>query len=231
MAFLSLPMQSGIRFNFKRLNLNLRKIFTLKNIIPLGLGILSAWFVILSFISMGANLDVFRDFYTTMSTVSVTGLITKEVLGELLVYCAGVSGASDGSMPGLGEGNNAGGKNPGGNPGGNNPGGNNPWGSPGAKPGALNVTNSWGDPNQPAAGPDTRTLQVNDPLGQLNVGYDAKLGATNQPYARNLADALEHQFAQVKHPLSKYTLDKKQWNFLKGYLDTNVPHKHDEIWG
>jgi len=77
LAFLSLPMQSGIRFNFKRLNLNLRKIFTLKNIIPLGLGILSAWFVRLSFISMGANLDVFRDFYTTMSTVSVTGLITK----------------------------------------------------------------------------------------------------------------------------------------------------------
>ncbi len=132
-VFLNLPMQSGIRFNFKRFwAIFKHNKLAFISFISLSIGIITAWFVRLYLISLGLNLEVFLDFYSTTALASYISFAIKEGTRELLVSNTLASGAGDNNMPGLS------------NTTGSNPVGNNPRANPGAG-------NNGGDPLQPVA--------------------------------------------------------------------------------
>ena len=75
----------------------------------------------------------------------------------------------------------------------------------------------WGNPNQPVGNRINGPLQINDPDSQAYNGYKSE--GTNQPFARNLAMALEHQFTTSKSSsISRYALSLSHQTFIAYYL-------------
>jgi hypothetical protein len=83
-VFLNLPMQSGIRFNFKRFKSRFNKL-TFISFISLSLGLITAWFVKLYFISQGLNLEVFTYYFTTSVLAFNISCVIKEATREFLM--------------------------------------------------------------------------------------------------------------------------------------------------
>ena len=75
----------------------------------------------------------------------------------------------------------------------------------------------WGNPNQPAGCRANGHLQINDPNAQGYNGYNRN--GTNQPFARHLGMALEHQLStQRTRTISRYALCQRHQRFLVGHL-------------
>ena len=235
-AFLSLPMQSGIILNFARLFFVIKKKFTFRYIISVGIAIIFAWFIRSYLISKGANLSVFWDFFYTTGLASIISAFIKVGIDEFFLnYCASTGGGG-GNMPGSG--------NTTGNPWGNiagNPVGNttaNP--VPANAPAAGNASgtsslistadngaggNDWGPANQVAA---SRNNPV--PLRIHGSGFVYNPSGSNQPFATNLADALAFQRDGNTNPrLSRYVLNNSDVNFLERFLFFNDRDLHSEF--
>lgn len=98
--------------------------------------------------------------------------------------------------------------------GGVNPPSGNPAG--GANPAGNQGANLGGNPNQGAGSNINGPLNINDPLNQSLAGYNPK--GTNQPFARNLASALEHQSRLAGGTMSKYVVNPRDEQFLLSHL-------------
>ena len=100
--------------------------------------------------------------------------------------------------------------------GGNNNGGANP---------AANAP--WGNPNQDAGSNVNGPLQISDPLNQAARGYNPQGG--NQPLARNIASALEHQKSLVGNAMSRFVLSPLHQQFLLDHLSYNERDLYDKL--
>lgn len=139
-------------------------------------------------------------------TMSMSGGTVSQWEGEHGGYQGGGGGENQGGVGGenqVGGGVGEGGANQGGGELGGNQG-------------------DWGDPNQPA-GSRGFPLQINDPLNQA-LRYTP--GGTNQPFARNLASALEHQYKlTLCNEMTRYVLSVDHQIFLTQFLQDK--HKED----
>lgn len=72
-------------------------------------------------------------------------------------------------------------------------------------------------------------LVVNDPLNQLNRGYDRN--GTNQPIGRNIADALEQGYKENRAiRLTQKLLPDPVQSFLLEHLRVNDPNKYNKLF-
>ncbi len=246
-VFLNLPMQSGIRFNFKRFKSRFNKL-TFISFISLSLGLITAWFVKLYFISQGLNLEVFTYYFTTSVLAFNISCVIKEATREFLMsntYTL-ASWGGDNNMPGLSNtmGNNpaaanTGSANPPANPGPTNPAANpgpantapaDPTYTPGRGPGTWFAggcdngkgNTDWGPMNQQVAGKSTTPLTI------FASGTVYNPAGSNQPFATNLANGLAFQRDHTTR-LSRFVLNPADLNFLERYLYHNDRQLHQEF--
>jgi len=211
LIFLTLPMQSLIRFNFKRFwAVYKHNKLAMISFISLSIGIITAWFIRLYLISLGLDLNVFLDYSFTSAIASYISFAIKESIRELLISNTLALGAADNNMSGLS------------NTTGSNPVGNNPGENPG-------VGNNGEDRHQPVAnseqyvssGPD-KYISEKKELVWLSCSYPLR-------NVSPLEEALKYQGAPepkkyLEHNLSEIGVekDKKDLSWLikvKEYFD------------
>ena len=87
----------------------------------------------------------------------------------------------------------------------------------------------WGNPSQPAGTRANGPLRINDPYAQAYNGYNTE-GRTNQPFARNLSMALEHQLHTHRtSTISRYALSQSHQRFLVDYLRHNDENLYNKV--
>jgi hypothetical protein len=101
----------------------------------------------------------------------------------------------------------------------------------------MNANNPWGNiplENLPHTLPHQPPLQVVNEWGQAvsTLGYNDLPGATNQPYATYLANALEVHYKNIgfKPNLSRFVLSPNETLFLKGYLRVHDVNKYEKVF-
>jgi len=86
----------------------------------------------------------------------------------------------------------------------------------------------WGNPNQPAGTRANGPLRINDPYAQSLSGY--RHNGTNQPLARNIGMALEHQeHTLTTKPISRYVFSQNDQIFLLQYLYHNDSNLYNKV--
>ena len=96
---------------------------------------------------------------------------------------------------------------------------------------SATVDGTWGDLTQGIASKANGPLKINDPANQAVRGYSTN--STNQPFAQNMAAALDHQYKQASTNgvMHSTILNESHQGFLMGFLRSNHPELYNSMMG